>query len=166
MPEVHWNGDDIAVLNGSINGSCIATGNPCPEAKVIIPNPCNYQTKLVITDSYTVRVEFKITNITEDCQEIYCYISNHQGSLFSKTLTIILPANSSIDDNGHNNTVPPEGTTVTAVPTNDKPATNSNVTKTDDIDYDSHSSGNVVTMDTCVLCVALVSVLLYIVSLT
>ena len=46
MPEVHWNGDDIAVLNGSINGSCIATGNPCPEAKVIIPNPATIKPSL------------------------------------------------------------------------------------------------------------------------
>ena len=67
MPEVHWNGNDTVVLNGSTNGSCIATGNPCPEAEVITLNNCSHHTNVVATDNYTVRVEFMITNITEDC---------------------------------------------------------------------------------------------------
>ena len=166
MPEVQWNISDTAVLNGSTNGSCTATGNPCPEAKVIIPNHCKYQAKAVTIDSYTVRVEFKILLVTKDCQEIYCHISNHRAPLFTKTLTIIPPvedskANSSIDDNKHNGTVVPEEITIL---TDNEAANSSNITEIDVVDYDNsnQSSGNAaktVTMDMCALYVALLSVL-------
>ena len=109
-----------------------------------------------------------ITRVTEDCQEIYCLISNHRALLFTKTLTIIPPAehamegskaNSSIDDNRLNDTVVPEEITVS---TYEEPANSSNIIEIDDVDYDndSHSSGNVVTMELCVLYVALALVLL------
>ena len=176
MPEVQWNINDAAILNGSINGSCTATANPCPEVKVIMSNHCNYQTKLVTIDNYTVTVELMIARVTEECRDIYCYVSNHNGPIFTKTLTIIPPvehpmgdskANSSIDDDSrHNDTAVPEGSTA---PTHDEPTNSSNNTEYDDDDYDnadyyngSHSAAISVTMDMCVLCVALTSGLLYI----
>ena len=171
MPEVQWNIDDTVELNGSINGSCTATANPCPEVKVIISNHCSYQTKLVTIDNYTVTVELMIASVTEECRDIYCYISNHNGPIFTKTLTVIPPgehpmgdskANSSIDDGSrHNDTAVPEGSTV---PTHDEPTNSSNNTEYDDVDYDndSHSAAKSATMDMCVLYVALTSGLLYI----
>ena len=169
MPEVQWNINDTVELNGSINGNCTATANPCPEVKVIMSNHCSYQTKFVTIDNYTVTVELMIASVTEECRDIYCYISNHNGPIFTKTLTIIPPvehpmgdskANSSIDDDSrHNDTAVPE-----AAPTHDEPTNSSNNTEYDDVDYDngSHSAAKSVTMDMCVLYVALTSGLLYI----
>ena len=168
MPEVQWNINDTAVLNGTTNGSCTATANPCPEVKVIISNHCSYQTKLVTIDNYTVTVELMIASVTEECRDIHCYISNHNGLIFTKTLTIITPVehpmgdskvNSSIDDGKHNDTAVPEGGTV---PTHDEPTNSSDNTEYDDDDYDngSHSAAKSVTMDMCVLYVALALVLL------
>ena len=172
MPEIQWNINDTAVLNGTTNGSCTAIANPCPEVKVIISNHCNYQTKLVTIDNYTVTVELMIARVTEECRDIHCYISNHNGPIFTKTLTIIPPvelvmggeskANFTIDDGRHNDTTVPEGSTVS---THDEPTNNSNNTKIDDVDYDngSHSSGNTaksVSMKMCVLYMALALVLL------
>ena len=175
MPEIQWNINDTVELNGTTNGSCTATANPCPEVKVIMSNHCSYQTKLVTIDNYTVTVELMIASVTEECKDIYCYISNHNGPIFTKTLTVIPPvelvmggdskANSSIDDGKHNDTVTaiPEDITVPTYPT--KTANNSNDTEINGNDYDNdnRSSGNAVkhvTMDICVLYAVLTSVLL------
>ena len=178
MPEVQWNINDTVELNGSINGNCTATANPCPEVKVIMSNHCSYQTKLVTIDNYTVTVELMIARVTEECRDIHCYISNHNGPIFTKTLTIIPPVehpmgdsmgdskgNSSIDDGKHNDTVTaiPEDINVPTYPT--KTANNSNDTEINGNDYDNdnRSSGNAVkhvTVDICVLYAVLTSVLL------
>ena len=136
-------------------------------------NHCSYQTKLVTIDNYTATVELMIARVTEECRDIYCYISNHNGPIFTKTLTVIPPvehpmgdskANSSIDDGRHNDTTVPEGSTA---PTHDEPTNSSNNTEYDDDDYDnvdydngSHSAAKSVTMDMCALYVALALVLL------
>ena len=109
-----------------------------------------------------------ISHVTKDCQQIYCLISRHHALLFNKTLNIIpsvehamegSKANFSIDDNKHNSTVVHEEITE---PTYEEPANSSNIIEIDDVDYDndSHSSGNVVTIELCVLYVALALVLL------
>ena len=75
----------------------------------------------------------------------------HLGSIFGNDLTELVKT---------------EGSTV---PTHDEPTKSSNNTEYEDDDYDnadydngSHSAAKSVTMDMCVLCVALTSGLLYI----
>ena len=79
LPEVQWNLDETVMLNGSVNGSCTALGNPRPLPIIVISRLCEYQSKSITIDNYTTTVEFSIPHVTKDCQDIYCHASNYQS---------------------------------------------------------------------------------------
>ena len=87
---LQWSINETVILNGSTNGSCMATSNPRPLLVVKISGQCDYQTKFVTIDDFTAAVEFKISPISEECENISCLATNHPHSLtYSKTLNII-----------------------------------------------------------------------------
>ena len=87
---LQWSINETVILNGSTNGSCMATSNPRPLLVVKIPGQCDYQTKFIIVDDFTTAVEFNISHISKECENIYCLATNHPHSLvYSKTLNII-----------------------------------------------------------------------------
>ena len=73
--------------SGSINGSCTATSNPRSLLIVTIPSQAHYdyQTHPIIINRYTTRVEFEISQVTQDCQvDIYCFAINYPQNLPEK----------------------------------------------------------------------------------
>lgn len=91
LVQLDVNKTDVTV-NGNVSGSCTMSGNPPPSPKVITPYHCNQPllTKHTVTDNFTTRVEFEITNVSRDCCDIYCFATNHPiSSGDKKTLNII-----------------------------------------------------------------------------
>ena len=82
--------------NASINGSCMATGNPRPLLMVTVQSQvyCDYQTNTIITNRYTTKVEFEVTlnSRNSTCQvNIYCFALNYpQLPPDKKTLNITI----------------------------------------------------------------------------
>ena len=75
-PVVQWNINETVVLNGNTSGSCTAIGNPRPLP--VVSNQCISHTNLTVIDNYTVTVEFDLSHITAECQDIYCFTSTYR----------------------------------------------------------------------------------------
>ena len=189
MAEIECNLDETVTLNGSTNGSCTAVGNPRPLFKLIFQDTCNYQMESSTTGMYATTVNFRIPHVTEACQVMYCYISNHNNPNVIRRLNITgnvclhlyqydymfyspienvieSPTNNfDVDEDNSqeiNATVVPEETTAS---TDVQSVNSTTIVEIDDRHYidDSKSVGSaagILTMDIYLLCVALGLVLL------
>lgn len=88
-PVVQWDLPKAVGLYGSpISGSCSVTAYPRPQVLVITPYGCDSQAKSILIGQYTNKVLFTISNVTKNCEMIYCYILTF-GELYTTELLII-----------------------------------------------------------------------------
>ena len=88
-PVVQWDLPKAVGLYGApISGSCSVTAYPRPHVLVITPYKCHNQQKIIPIGQYTNKVLFTISNVTKNCEKIYCYIPTF-GEIHTTELLII-----------------------------------------------------------------------------
>ena len=72
---MQWDLPKVVGLHSSpINGSCSVTAYPRPNVSVIILYGCDIQQESILITQYTNKVLFTISNVTKNCEKIYCFI--------------------------------------------------------------------------------------------